>query len=630
VWIAALALAGLTAAWRFLEFPGLSNDHYLHLALAQQLLLGDLPVRDFTDPGLPLMYILSAAARAIGGEALWPEWTLVAAAFAIGAACTVFAAARLSGSLAIAVLVTIVSILITPRSYGYPKILVYAAAACIVLTVGAVPRRGRSIVLAVAIAVAFLFRHDHGMYVGIVCAVAVALSPRGEGLAAAVRRVGILTAWVAVLLAPWFAYIVVSGGPIAYFRTGLELSRGEARETLLTSLPRFELNPGRPLFGLAPPAPPIQLRWTPDTDDAMRRALEGRYRLELVRDLPRGTHLYDVLDRSEANVRSLSADAHVEETEGLAGLRRPAWREWLASVSPLRFAPALHNPRSAEAWMFYLFWALPLTSAIVVARRMRAGVERWPGELAAATALVPMAVLVNLGFVRHTLAARIPDAIVPAALLGAWLLGLVWGQPWGRRMLRAAAAAVTLVVFGVTLAASAQVAQLSERSERAGLYDGIGGVGTRARQVREQLALSHREAPASRYSDALLPFYAYLDRCAASTDRLLMTSGYFDVPVAARHGFAGGSVAFSGGHAPEMYQERSVEILRAQSAFIVVMLESYPRFREHYRLVDSYLTGAYRHLADIPVEGAEPVRILVDRNRPASGLDRVTSWPCFR
>ena len=40
-----------------------------------------------------------------------------------------------------------------------------------------------------------------------------------------------------------------------------------------------------------------------------------------------------------------------------------------------------------------------------------------------AAALVVSAVLVNLNFLRDPLAARLPDVIVPAVLVGAWLTG---------------------------------------------------------------------------------------------------------------------------------------------------------------------------------------------------------------
>jgi hypothetical protein len=102
VLIAAAAAALFTVAWRFLTFSGFTNDHYMHVARAQQMLLGDWPVRDFVDPGLPLMYVVSAAARLVGGRAIGTEFALVAGALAIGAALMVTAGTRLSGSVLVA------------------------------------------------------------------------------------------------------------------------------------------------------------------------------------------------------------------------------------------------------------------------------------------------------------------------------------------------------------------------------------------------------------------------------------------------------------------------------------------------------------------------------------------------
>ena len=115
VMAAAVGAFAATLAWRFLTFTGFTNDHYVHLALAQQLLLGDRPIRDFADSGWPLMYLLSAAAWRLTGDTLAVEWSIAAGSFAIGAACTVVAAYRLSGSLVIGLLVTIFEVLIYPH-----------------------------------------------------------------------------------------------------------------------------------------------------------------------------------------------------------------------------------------------------------------------------------------------------------------------------------------------------------------------------------------------------------------------------------------------------------------------------------------------------------------------------------
>ena len=210
--VGAVLLFAASLAWRFLTFNGFSNDHYGHLALAQQMLLGDRPVRDFFDPGWPLTYLLSAVAWFVAGSAMGTEWALTAVAFAIGAVCTVGAAYRLSVSLPIAVLVTVIEILIYPRSYSYPKVLAYAVGACAMLAVAARPSPRRILSMAAVVAVAFLFRHDYGLYIGVASAVCVALASRAEGWRMAVRRVTALTASVAVMLLPWLLFVMLNGG----------------------------------------------------------------------------------------------------------------------------------------------------------------------------------------------------------------------------------------------------------------------------------------------------------------------------------------------------------------------------------------------------------------------------------
>ena len=56
--LAGIALAFLiAAAFRWLTLTEFLNDHFDHVALAQQLRLGAVPLRDFVDEGMPLMYL---------------------------------------------------------------------------------------------------------------------------------------------------------------------------------------------------------------------------------------------------------------------------------------------------------------------------------------------------------------------------------------------------------------------------------------------------------------------------------------------------------------------------------------------------------------------------------------------
>jgi hypothetical protein len=95
--IGALALALSTVAYRYLSFTDFSNDHFVHLSVAQQITMGDLPVRDFVERGLPLMPLISAAGQALFGEGLRSELWVIATAYGIAAALTYVVALQMSG-----------------------------------------------------------------------------------------------------------------------------------------------------------------------------------------------------------------------------------------------------------------------------------------------------------------------------------------------------------------------------------------------------------------------------------------------------------------------------------------------------------------------------------------------------
>jgi hypothetical protein len=94
--IAALSLLWGVACffYRYLVHRGFPNDHFMHLARAQQMLLGDWPIRDFFDPGLPLSYVISAVPQAVFGHTLLVEAVLVFGCFAVAAALTHWIIAR--------------------------------------------------------------------------------------------------------------------------------------------------------------------------------------------------------------------------------------------------------------------------------------------------------------------------------------------------------------------------------------------------------------------------------------------------------------------------------------------------------------------------------------------------------
>ena len=209
---AALGVAALTVVWRVLTFTGFNNDHYIYLAGAQQIVLGEWPIRDFVDPGWPLMYSVSALARVLFGRELWVELLLVSSAFAIGAAFTVATAARLSGSVIVAVLVTLLEVGLNPRSFGYPKILLYAIAGWMLVAAARRISYSRAVLLGAFTVVAFLFRHDHRLVHRRRITGSDRLRVLRDGTRVLVRRAATFAATTIMCLLPWVIFVDTTWG----------------------------------------------------------------------------------------------------------------------------------------------------------------------------------------------------------------------------------------------------------------------------------------------------------------------------------------------------------------------------------------------------------------------------------
>lgn len=235
--IAAL-VAGGVFAFRLLAQGQLTNDHYMHLALAQQVLLGEVPGRDFVDPGMPLMYSLSALV-----QYFWPgpfsEVVLTSGLLGLAAAATYALVAALTRSWFWPVVAVFIEVSLWPRLYSYPKVLVPALVLLAWWHYASKPSSRAMGVAAVCTAIGILLRHDLGAFAFV--AVSAAICAAGNLGRTRVRTWLEYALFTGLLLVPYQLFVEGFGGLGEHLREGFEFSRSDAHQLLLawSELPEF-------------------------------------------------------------------------------------------------------------------------------------------------------------------------------------------------------------------------------------------------------------------------------------------------------------------------------------------------------------------------------------------------------
>jgi hypothetical protein len=384
------------------------------------------------------------------------------------------------------------------------------------------PTIGRRLGMAAGVAIAFLFRHDHGLFLGVAGVLAVALTPPWEGVARQSRKAVMFGLTIVAMVLPYLLFVQMSEGVWAYFRTGIEFSRGEA---------------------------------------------------------------------------------------GHSGTIWPGWSE----------------QDRPYAVLVYLFYAIPIVSVAVALYRKPSEDRQRTLALVVPVALV--GIFVNMTFLRDPLLTRIADPVVPAVVLGAWLMKHAHASS-----LRQVASPVAVAIAAAAAWATLTVGGTVDEIERMGL-DGLPSVGERFAQRRDQLlARFDPQQMPTRAVAAMVPFFEYVDRCTAPDERLL-TAGFLpEVPYYARRRFAGGQNMFMAGYfSSEANQRRAVDRLQHETVPFVIIPSDYAAdLRDDFPLVEAYVAARYSPLTTITVDPQLDIAVLVDRTRQPASRDEATGWPCFR
>ena len=520
-----VALFALTAAFRFLALKnGFVNDHFVYISGGRQMLFGEWPTRDWIDPGLPLMFGASALAQRIFGPTLFGEAMLVSIAFGLAAAFTAAAVRQLTGSMTLAILAALFEVAVFPRTYSYPKILAYAFEFWLYGRYLAAPDNKRLCAMAAGVAIAFMFRHDHGLFLGAGAVLTILLARKSAAWRLSVREAAIFAVCLVALLLPYLIYVQAYSGLWVYFRTGVEFSQREAARQ---------------------------------------------------------------------------------------------WHVW-----PRVFG----DERPLESALVYELYLLPLLAiGVLVASRTRDDVRAFAARIAP---LALVALLVDFSFIRDPLNTRLADPIVPAVILGAWLLSRAFRASSLRALTVPLALAFTLLLGASVLA----VGSTYDEIDRAGLLGHRQEIPHRFAERTADLQARFTDyqlpTPASR---RLVPFFHYVDRCTSPEDRLLVGGFMVEVPFYAQRLFAAGQEYFGGYFQSEANERFAFDRLRRQSVpFVIVPSDYLDEFNDRFPLVAGYVHAGYVPLTDVPIDDEQTIHILVSRDMPAAARDPETGWPCFR
>jgi hypothetical protein len=622
-----VGVAIFTAAFLYIlpQATDLIDDHFMHVAWGRQLLYGRQPLLDMEPLGLPLQALLSAGSERLVGYRLLSEGLIIGSAFAGAAVLTFVVARAASDSLLIGVLAATFQVALGPRTYSYPKILVYAAAILLLWRYIDCPTVRRAITLGAAIAVAFYFRHDHGLYTAVPILAVLALR-HGPDWRMCARRVALVSGTALMLLAPFLVYVQRNLGLVSYLQNLRSIAVREYQQNHFDSLPSWpfvdvadvvEWDDGQRTSAA------IGVRWNAGASERARREAAARYGLRIDQDEPVESGQFLLTNLSHANVLALQNDSTIEDTSGInRGTGDvPLQGLWFGRVHLLG---GLDAPYASAGLLFFVFVTLLLGTPIALLNT-----SRWPRaphehERIKIASVVLLGVITSIGFIREPLAVRIPDAIVAPVILGAWWGGRWWMSVRSDRIAWrrfASVSAMTMLTVLVIRAAVVQGAVPTQLEAIARLTD-----------AWQKLMTT---PPVDAWQRGGTPKYSavrYVRACTAPHEPLLVlwfapdVYYYSDRPFAGRLGFY-----IEGYWATDRAEQMNIDGLERDRPAIALMetdreatdLYTYPRLLR-------YLDTSYHHIGTVPSSEGRTIEVLARNDRHPSSTDDESGWPCYR
>jgi hypothetical protein len=296
---------------------------------------------------------------------------------------------------------------------------------------------------------------------------------------------------------------------------------------------------------------------------------------------------------------------------------------------------------NSTAFWYYVELALPILALAVLAVSRDAFRPGWPDAVPKVGVVAVLGILLNAGFLRSPLDARLADPSVPHAIVIAWLAGTVATMAGRRQSWRPALASwrVPLSIAAVVAAlplAFVMIATMPEdaydRLDNAGMTEGVRGTVRHAQSTARGVAADWDAVPAGITGRSeLFTLAAYLHACTAPGAHVFVQPYLPHVIALARRPFAGGHADLrTGFFTSDADQQQTLRRLRRQDVPVVLLSEPPASFGASFPLIGAYLLEQYDVAGTYTFDDRFPIVLLWRKGVDAGGRFTALDWPCRR